>query len=70
MAKSNSTPLLKLGDHVKVLHSGGMQSQIVELRGPLGPGGVQIYRIRVERKPKPRFIEVGEDQLAAIPAGS
>jgi hypothetical protein len=40
----------------------------VELRGPLGPNGAQIYRVRVPRKPKPAYIEVREDQLQAIPA--
>ena len=39
-------PLFKLGDRVKVLHASGMRARIVELRGPLAPGGMQVYRIR------------------------
>jgi hypothetical protein len=67
MADEMSPPLLKLGDRVKIRLSGGMRGRIVELRGPLGPGGVQIYRVGVKRKPKPHFIEVREDQLVPIP---
>ena len=44
-------------------------ARIVELRGPLGPGGMQIYRIRVPRNPTV-YIEVGEDQLVLIPPKS
>ncbi len=43
-----------------------MRGRIVELRGPLGPGGAQIYRIRVAFKPKPSYIEVREDQLELL----
>lgn len=59
--------ILTLGDLVKIRHSGGQRGRIVELRGPLGPEGAQIYRIRVQRKPKPAYIELREDQLEAIP---
>jgi hypothetical protein len=45
------------------------RGRIVELRGPLGPGGVQIYRVRFPGKPKPDYIELREDQLILIPAG-
>ena len=47
-----------------------MRGRIVELRGPLGPGGAQIYRIRLRQKPKPVYIEVREDQLTLIPPES
>jgi hypothetical protein len=70
MAKQNSTASLKLGDRVRILRSAGLKGRIVELRGPLGPGGTQIYRVRVRRKPTPAYIEVREDQLQAIPAQS
>jgi hypothetical protein len=69
MAKKKLNPLLKLGDRVRILRSAGLQGRIVELRGPLGPGGVQIYRVRVRRKPKPTYIELREDQLEAIQGG-
>jgi hypothetical protein len=58
---------LKLGDRVRILHSTGMKGRIVELRGPLGPGGAQIYRVQYQRKPKPAYIEVREDQLELLP---
>jgi hypothetical protein len=60
--------LLKLGDRVKIRLSGGLSGRIVELRGPLGPGGAQIYRVLVRRKPEPKYIELREDQLKPVPA--
>ncbi len=56
----------KLGDRVKIRRS-GMRGRIVELRGALGPGGVNIYRIRLQEKPHPASIEVREDQLILLP---
>ena len=47
--------LFNLGDRVKIHRTGGMRGRIVELRGPLGPGGVQIYRVLVRRKPEPTY---------------
>jgi hypothetical protein len=70
MAKQKLMPLLKLGDRVRILHSAGLQGRIVELRGPLGPGGMQIYRVRVRRKPRPTYIELREDQRQLVPAGT
>jgi hypothetical protein len=58
--------LFNLGDRVKIRHSGGLKGRIVELRGPLGPGGVQVYRVRVRRKPEPKYIELMEDQLELV----
>jgi hypothetical protein len=52
---------------VKIRYS-ELRDPIVELRGPLGPGGVQIYRVRFRRKPTPAYIEVREVQLEPIPA--
>ena len=68
VTKKKSGPL-KLGDCVKILHSADLHGRIVELRGPLGPGGSQIYCILVRRKPKPAYIELREDQLTVIPVG-
>ncbi len=59
---------LTLGDRVTIRNSAGMKGRIVELRGPLGPGGVHIYRVQVRRKPTPAYIEVREDQLEAVPS--
>lgn len=66
-AGGESTPAFKLGDRVKLRHSGGQRGRIVELHGPLGPGGMQIYRVRVKRWPEPRYIDMREDQLVLIP---
>lgn len=68
IAAKKGPALLRLGDRVKIRLSTGLRGQIVELRGPLGPGGAQIYRVRVRRKPKPTYIELRGDQLALIPA--
>jgi hypothetical protein len=65
--KKNASTPLKLGDRVKIRHS-DRRGRIVELRGPLGPGGKQVYRVRVRRKPTPVYIELLEDQLVLIPA--
>jgi hypothetical protein len=68
MATDSSLPLFKLGDRVRIRYS-NFRGPIVELRGPLGPGGAQIYRVRYRRKP-PAYIEVREDQLKVIPQKS
>jgi hypothetical protein len=60
-------PQLKLGDRVKIHYSDNWQGRIVELRGPLGVKGAQVYRVRIRRKPKPIFIELPEDMLELIP---
>jgi hypothetical protein len=60
--------LFNLGDRVKIHRSGGMRGRIVELLAPLGPGGVQIYRVLVRRKPESTYIELREDQLQLAPA--
>ena len=65
---AKAAPRFKLGDRVKIRLSGGMRGKIVELRGPLGPGGCQIYRVLVRRKPEPKYIELREDQLVLAPA--
>lgn len=62
------TPPLKLGDRVKIRHYDNQTGRVVELRGPLGPGGAQIYGVEVDRDPEPAYIELREDQLVALPA--
>ena len=66
---NNDVPTWKLGDYVHIRYSRFPRARIVELRGPLGPGGVEIYRVRIARKPNPIYIEVREDQLEPIPTG-
>jgi hypothetical protein len=66
-------PRFKLGDRVKMHHSNGTPARIVEVRGPIGPGGSQVYRIvEVYKVPGTRpirtYIDVMEDQIEPIPA--
>jgi hypothetical protein len=64
MATNNVPERLKVGDRVKILNSGFTKGgKIVEFRGPLGPGGALIYRVRVRGKPNPAYGEFREDQL-------
>lgn len=61
---------LKVGTIVRIRNSGYGRAKIVEFRGPLGPNGARVYRIRVRKKPNPAYIEVVEDQLEPEPAVS
>jgi len=72
MANQEREPLFKLGDRVEVRHSNKRRARIVELRGPLGPGGTHIYRIRTKRWPKPIYTEVarGPAYLASAEAAT
>jgi hypothetical protein len=56
-----------LGDRVEILHFG--QGKVIELRGPLGPDGAQVYRVLYRRKPTPAYIEVLGSQLRPAKAG-
>jgi hypothetical protein len=61
---------IKPGDRVRIIFPGSFTERtgrIVELRGPHGPGGMQVYRILLRKKPKRVYIEVREDQLEMIP---
>jgi hypothetical protein len=59
---------IKRGDRVKIISGGGLTGWIVERRGPLGPNGMQVYRVLLRKKPKPAYVEVREDQLEIIPS--
>lgn len=67
MATKKSSESFKLRDRVKIRYS-DWTARIVELRGPLGPGGAMVYRVRVPHKPKPIYIELLGDQLVLVPA--
>jgi hypothetical protein len=58
---------LDVGTAVKIKHSGYERARIAEYRGPLGPKGAHVYRVRVRGKPRPVYIEVREDQLEVLP---
>lgn len=66
MATKNTIPLFKVGYRVKIRHS-DWRARIVEFRGPLAPGGMFVYRVRVPATPKPIYIEIPEEDLIAIP---
>jgi len=66
-AKKKPPPTFNLGDRVKIRFHPDLRARIVELRGPLGPGGAQVYRVRISRKPKPSYIELTADLMEAIP---
>ncbi len=70
MATPNAAEHLPMGSLVKIRNSGLRRGRIVEFRGPLGPGGARIYRVRVRRKPTPAYAEFREDQLELISPGS
>lgn len=71
--RCEESPSPNLGDSA-VQHPVGVHGRI-GVRGPLGPNGAQIYRVRVPRnrvrvprKPNASYIEMREDQLDAAPA--
>ena len=66
MAAEEISEPLKVGTIVKVLNSGFQRATIAEYRGPLGPGGIRIYRVQVQRKPRRMFVEVRQDQLEVL----
>ncbi len=66
MTTHNMTEPLKIGTLVRIRNSGYGRARVVEFRGPLGPNGARVYRVRVRKKPRPAYIEVREDQLEAV----
>lgn len=70
LAKRKVVQSRKVGDYVRILHTAYPPGRIVELRGPLAPGGMQVYRVRTGRKRNPTYIELREDQLEPITTGS
>lgn len=63
MTTQNPTEPLKIGTIVRIRNSGYGRARIVEYRGPLGPKGARVYRVRVGKKPQHAYLEVVEDQL-------
>lgn len=60
-----------LGDRVRIKHYARGPVKVVELRGALGPGGEEVYRVRVGRRPYTSYIELMESQLEMVsPAGA
>lgn len=67
-ARPSDEPL-KVGTIVRIRNSGFGPGKIVEYRGPLAPGHVRVYRVRVRGKPRPAYTEVREDQLEIVGDG-
>jgi hypothetical protein len=67
MATQNLFQPLKAGTIVRIINSGYPRAKVAEYRGPLGPKGAHIYRVLVQGKPRPVYIEVREDQLEVLP---
>ena len=55
--------LAVLGDQVGIYHTSGVTGEVIELRGPIGPRDMQIYRLEIHQEPEPAYVEVREDQL-------
>ncbi|HKI31921.1 MAG TPA: hypothetical protein VKA46_08630 [Gemmataceae bacterium] len=70
MAEKKDAILFKVGDRVKIRYYRGGPGRIVELRGPLAPGGKMVYRVLVRRKPRPVYNELTDEFLELIPADS
>jgi hypothetical protein len=70
MDPHNLAEPFKIGTVVKIRDSGYGRARIVEFRGPLGPKGARVYRVRVRKKPHPAYIEVLEDQLEVLSGSS
>src|SRR5207302_1754099 len=63
MTKQKTAPVLRVGDYVTIPDTTYPSGRIVEARGRLGPGGAQIFRVRIPDKQTPIYIELREDQL-------
>jgi hypothetical protein len=57
---------LQLGARVRIKNYPGPTGRIVELRGALGPNGMEIYRVAVPRKPGSFLVEVRGNQLELL----
>jgi hypothetical protein len=62
-----TTASFNLGDRVRIKDFAGQVGRIAELRGPLGPGGASVYRVKVQKKPRVSYIELLGDQLEYLP---
>lgn len=59
--------ILAPGTRVKLRNFFGHKGRVVEWRGPLAPGGVQVYRVRYGPKGRRASFEVRRDQLIVLP---
>ena len=61
------TTSFHLGDRVRIKDLVGQVGRIAELRGPLGPGGAAVYRVKIKQKPRSRYIELLGNQIEPLP---
>jgi hypothetical protein len=70
-AKKVTTEPLKLGDLVRIPYLSNQRARVVELWGALGPGGMQVYRVRILQKrglkTRPMYVDLTEDEVVPIP---
>ncbi|HQU45691.1 MAG TPA: hypothetical protein PK867_22950 [Pirellulales bacterium] len=66
MTTQNLSEPIPDGTLVEILNSGYKRAKVAEYRGPFGPSGARIYRVLVQRKPRPVYIEVRQDQLKVL----
>lgn len=62
----NAPDILPIGTRVKIRHFFGHKGRVVAWRGPLAPGGVQVYRVRYG-KGRGQAFELRRDQLVVLP---
>ena len=65
--KKKAVPDFKLGDYVRIHHSAFPYGRIVELRGPLGVHGEQIYDVRIYGTQVPMYVELPGEFFELIP---
>ena len=69
MPKKKAKPpdeVFQLGDIVVVKLHPEIRAKVIELRGPLGPNGEQVYRIRFSKRFMRRQAEVLPEQLRLL----
>lgn len=67
-ARKQAVVCFPVGTRVVIKYLGGIVGKVVEIRGPLGPGGAMVYRVRSGRRPHRSEVELMEHQFEAIPA--
>jgi hypothetical protein len=69
MLEYDRSKLLNPDIYYRIRHSGRGPVRIVEYCGPLGAGGMHMYRVQVRPKPHAAYSVACEDQLEPIPPG-
>lgn len=60
---------LALGSTVRIKDYSGPLARIIELRGPLGPDGAEVYRVAIPQNPGFSLVELLGDQLEPASRG-